>query len=229
MRLAASVVGLLVCAGASSAALIQQYQLFDHPDGDVNPPPYGLRFDGIFVPQGGPGGIASFSMNFHGDSTLSVFDDGGGNYRIQIAGTLHGGVDNGATWGYGEGDYALFFEYAANVAPSGTGWIVDPNSPLNNGTLTSLGNVDVPLGHVFTFEDKSDVSGESFLFLQDDHRLQGHPEEGQGYWVGRGWVDGAQYPHGGTRDFLFIAEKIPAPGSLALLGLGGLAAIRRRR
>ncbi|MCA9292820.1 MAG: hypothetical protein KDA20_03305 [Phycisphaerales bacterium] len=221
-------VGVLLLCGAAQAALIEQYQLFDHPDGDVNPPPYGLRFDNIFVPQGGPSGIASFSMDNVGDTTLSVFDDGGGSYRIQIAGTLYGGVDAGSTYGYGEGLYDLFFEYAANVAPSGTGWVVDPSSALNAGTLTSQGNADVPSGYVFTFEDKSQPSGESFLFLQDDHRLQGHPQEGQGFWVGRGWVMGAQYPMG-TQDFLFIAEKIPAPGAMSVLGFAGLAAVRRRR
>ena len=229
---ASSTAAVLILAGASSAAVIEIYQLYDHPDGVVNPPPYGVRFDDIFASISGPGGVTTFSMDTIGDSTLTVIDDGGGDYRIQVAGTLYGGVDTGSGYGFGEGLYDLFFEYQANVAPSGTGWVVNPSSALNTGTLTSQGNADVAAGTVFDFFDKGlQSTGDSFLFLQDDHRLDGHPQDGQGYWVGRGWFDADWWSPGpnSLADFLFYGELIPTPSAMSLLGVAGLVAMRRRR
>ncbi len=220
---------LVFASAASAAGIIQQYSLSDHPDGNQNPPPYGLRFDNLFTTVGGTGGVTTFSMNTFGDSTLTVLDDGGGAFRIQIAGTVFGGVDTGAGVGFGAGSYDLSFEYAVNVGPSGTGWVVNPNSILNTGTLTSQGNPDVGAGTVFTLFDKDfQATGDSFIFLQDEHRLAGHPEAGQDFWVGRGWLDVIP-PLTGTHDFLFIGELIPTPSSVALLAIGGFAATRRRR
>lgn len=52
--------------------------------------------------------------------------------------------------------------------------------------------------------------------------------------VGTGWVDAIDTGNPATAadvnvDFPFIVKGIPAPGSLALLGIGGLVAARRRR
>jgi len=215
-----------LCASAN-AGLIASYQCYDHPDGNENPPPYGLRFDNLFSSIGGTGGVTTFSMNTFGDTVLSVYDDGGGDYRITIAGTVFGGVDTGTGYGFGEGAYALDFEYRANVGPDGTGWVVSPSDPMNTGTLTSLGNPDVANGTIFSMFDVNNGDNDSFLFLQDEHRLAGHPQEGQGYWVGRGWLDSSHHS-GGTKDFLFIAIPTPGAASMGLMGVG-LAASRRRR
>jgi len=222
-----AVVALSV-AGAAQGGLVAAYLLEDHPDGQLNPPPYGVRYDNIFsgAPFNQPG-VASFSMNHFGNVKLKVWEDAPAVYRITITGKVYGGIDAGATYGFGEGAYQLAFEYGANVSPSGSGWVVNPDSPLNVGTLTSLGNPDVPMGTVFSMEDLvGNPPGYSFAFLQDEHRLAGYPQAGQGYWVGRGWFDG--HGESGTRDFLFIG-KVPAPGTgvVMLAGLG-LAARRRR-
>ena len=85
------------------------------------------------------------------------------------------------------------------------------------------------------------------------------PEIGQSFFVGNGWTDGGMLqdfvvPTGATRVFFGFADAgyftgepgtyadndgafaadvsfnvVPAPGSIALLGLGGLIATRRRR
>jgi hypothetical protein len=51
---------------------------------------------------------------------------------------------------------------------------------------------------------------------------------------GWGWLsyvadDGTVLPHVYAADWLFTAELIPAPGAIALMGMGGLLAARRRR
>lgn len=229
VRLAALVAAPLLAVGAQGA-LITSFALRDHPDGLLNPPPYGLRFDGVFssAPFNRPG-EATFSFNAFNNVVLSVFQDAPAVYRITISGMVFGGIDAGATYGFGAGAYSLSFEYAANVTPSGTGWIVTTDSPLNDGTLTSLGNPDVPAGTVFAMQDKlGNPPGYSFALLQDEHRLPGYPEAGQGYWVGRGWMQGHMDPV--TRDFLFLATKIPAPGagSVMMIGAAALGARRRR-
>jgi len=227
---AALAAGMLFGAGAQAGMTTTVFALSDHPDGNVSPPPYGLRFDNLFTTVGGTGGTTSFSMDMFGDTTLTVNDDGLGTISIDIVGTVYGGVDTGAGYGYGEGAFALDFSYTLNVTPDGTGWDVNPADPLNNGTLTALaGNADLTTGEVFTFEGVATDGGASFLFLQDGHRLGGHPEIDPNVWVGRGWVNTAA-GLGGTHDFLFIGELIPAPGSVLLLvGGGAFGAIRRRR
>jgi len=219
----------LACPSGASAALLKQFKLQDHPDGNALPPAYGLRFDNIFSTIGGPKGITTFSMNHFNNTILSVIDNGA-SLAINIKGTLYGGVDTGVTIGFGKGAYALDFTYNMNVAPSGTGWVVDPNHPSNAGKLTSLGNANVPAGTMFNFVDKDGNQGHSFQFLQDDHRLAGHPEFGQGFWVGRGWLKNAKND-GDTHDFLFIGSLIPLPTPLgmAAAGLIAAAALRRRR
>lgn len=220
----------LACASGASAAVIKQFRLQDHPDGNALPPAYGLRFDNLFTTIGGPSGITTFSMNHFGNTILSVIDNGG-SLAINIKGTVFGGVDTGVATGFGAGAYALNFTYTMNVGPSGTGWEVDPNSPGNTGTLTSLGNADVAAGTVFDLADKDGNQGHSFQFLQDDHRLAGHSEFGQGYWVGRGWVMNSKNDSA-THDFLFLGTMLiplPTPLGMAAAGLIGVAALRRRR
>ncbi|MEC9372322.1 MAG: hypothetical protein VYC34_00690 [Planctomycetota bacterium] len=222
--------GLIVAGFGASASggLVASFALQDHPDGNISPPPYGVRFDNFFA--GAPYnqvGDASFSFDTFNDVVLNVFEDAPNDFRIVISGTVYGGIDVGGTYGFGEGAYDLMFEYEANVVANGTGWEVSNSSAMNNGTMVSQGNPDVPLGATFNLMDSfGNPPGLSFAFLQDDHRLEGHPPEGMGYWVGRGWFSG----HGGdvVRDFFFIG--IPAPGAgVAMLMGAGLAMGRRRR
>lgn len=228
-RLALGAGGALAIAGAASAETTT-FRLMDHPDGNQSPPGYGLRLDNLFGGMSGAsGGVTSFSFDVHDDVRMAVVESGG-DIDIHINGTIFGGEDSGSGYGFGEGSYELDFTFEFNVAEDGTGWVVAPSSSGNKGTLTSLGNADVPAGETFQFYD---FSGNSFLFLQDDHRLDGFPQRGEGFWVGRGWntyfSDGRA--SAGTQDWLFMGELIPTPAAagLGLAGFGFVAGSRRRR
>ncbi len=230
VALLAAVAGVCV-ASAASGATVTKFRLLDHPDGNQNPPPYGLRFDNLFTTVGGVGGVTGFSMG-HFNNTVLTVTESGGSLTINIKGTLFGGVKSGVGLGFGAGAYALDFTYNANVVANGTGWKVDPNHVSNKGTLTSLGNADVAVGTVFEFSDKDGNENHSFKFLQDEHRLSGHNDfKNKGFWVGRGWLMNDQMT-AGTHDFLFLGVTLiplPTPVGLASVGLFGLAAVRRRR
>ena len=226
--LAASAV--MVSASVASAGT-SFFSLSDHPDGNANPPGYGLRFDGLFAGEAGAnGGVTTFSMNTFGNTILSVAT-AGMSTTISITGTLYGGEDTGASYGFGEGSYELSMTYTVNVNAQGTGWVVSGPNAGNAGTLTALSG-DVA-GNVY---DLRDFGTPSFLFLQDEHRLGGHDEAGDGFWVGRGWLADASGDRGLTRDFLFLGEAInrpplvplPAPVALGLAGLGMISMPRRR-
>ncbi|MCB9838917.1 MAG: hypothetical protein H6813_06220 [Phycisphaeraceae bacterium] len=227
----AAVSGAMLLCGAAQAGVTQTvFALSDHPDGDVNPPPYGLRFDDLFTEVGGTGGVTSFSMDHFGDSTLTVTDDGVGGLTIDIVGTLYGGVDTGSGYGYGEGAFALDYTYAVSVMADGSGWVVNSEDPMNSGTLTVLpGNANLTSGTVFNFFGRVTEGGPIFVFKNDGHRLGGHPEfDPLTTWVGRGWHE-TDTLSGSTHDFLFVGELIPAPGAGMLLVGGGLIAGTRRR
>ncbi|MCC6283728.1 MAG: hypothetical protein IT439_00290 [Phycisphaerales bacterium] len=222
---------LVACAGLANASVVTTFTLSDHPDGNANPPGYGLRFDGLFTGRAGAtGGTTTFSIDA-GHARLRVIDDTGtgGGLTIRIWGTVYGGEDTGSGYGYGEGFYDIDMTYVMNVAASGTGWIVTGADAGNAGSIVSQGNGDVGAGEAFHFTDKGDGSGRTFLFLQDEHRLGGYPQAGQGYWVGRGWHMSSDGLNHLTRDWLFLGTLVPTPGALGLLGLAGLAAARRRR
>jgi uncharacterized protein (TIGR03382 family) len=202
--------------GASAGGLlIGEYQLGDHPNGNQNPPPYGLRLDNVLG-----SGIATLSIGYHNDTVLQVYDDGG-DLSIHISGTLHGGLVNGSGGYVSAADYSVDFSYSVGVSASGGGWIVTGFDAANMGTLTNLDTND-------TIDLYAKGMPDTFLFLPDDHRLDTDAND----WVGRGWLtdqsDGSD-PLGGTRDWLFTATEIPAPSALALMGLGGLVSTRRRR
>lgn len=230
--LAAAAVSTAALAAPSLAATTV-FKLSDHPDGEAALPTYGFRMDTMFSGRSGAGGgVTLFSFNTYDDVLLKVTDDGG-SLKINISGTVYGGEKSGSGFAYGAGAYHLEANYTMHVNAQGTGWVVAQDAPLHNtGSLTALsgGDVRVADGEVFNFHD---MSAASFLFLQDNHRLAGHSEFNQGFWVGRGWVtynpSGAN--SGGTQDFLFIGNLVPLPTpvGLACAGLFGAAAVRRRR
>lgn len=202
-------------AASAGGLVIAEYQLGDHPNGNQNPPPYGLRLDNMLG-----SGVATLSIGYHNDTVLTVIDDGG-DLSINISGTLHGGLVDGFGDYVSASDYAVDFTYSVGVVASGGGWVVSTIDSANSGTLTNLDTNDVTTLYTTGMPD-------TFLFLPDDHRLDTDAND----WVGRGWItdqtDGSD-PLGGTRDWLFTATEIPAPGALALLGLGGMVSVRRRR
>ena len=184
--------------------------------------------------------MGRFANNAAKRTILTVIDNAG-SLTINIKGTLFGGEDSGfndsdnpfnpANYGFGVGEYALDFTYRMNINAMGTGWVVSNDSAMNNGTLTAL--TGAKTGTVYNlFDQQGNPPGFSFAFKQDEHRLSGHPEFGQGYWVGHGWQSAtAGQNTTGTQDFLFIGKLIPLPNpvSMGAIGLVGLAVVRRRR
>ncbi len=239
-----AVATLVLCAGAS-AGTQQRFLLQDHPDGNQNPPPYGLRMDGLFngYVGGGANAATTFSFNTFDDVILTVTTSGS-SISINIAGTVYGGVDTGVGYGFGEGSYDVNFNMTMNVAAMGSGWLVSsPSNGVNQGTLTAnAGITGVAAGTVFNIYESNSM-GNPFKFLQDDHRLtllnggsSNYPEAGQGLWVGRGWntTFANGNTNGLTQDWLFTGSRIvPLPTGAGLAWAGALCVFaprgRRRR
>lgn len=228
----AALIAAAVCAVPALAGSVTRYRLFDHPDGAQNPPPYGIRLDGLFDGTS----TTTFSFDTAEGVIMTVIDnsDMGGGITINIAGVVYGGIDIGSEADpnhAGTGSYALDFTYSLNVVAEGTGYVVNPPAVGNGGTLNALNINGEEANFQFNiFEELG--TGNPFKFLQDEHRLTGFPEAGQDFWVGRGWLSFANgQPTAGTQDFLFLATMIPLPTPWAMAGVGmlGLAASRRRR
>lgn len=204
-------------AASAGGLLIGEFKLGDHPDGNQNPPPYGLRLDNVMGP-----GVSTFSIGYHDNTVLSVYDDGG-TISINIQGTLFGGLIDNSGGYVSAADYTIDFTYSLNVSDEGNGWEVNTFDSANAGSLVNMTTLEST-----TLYGKDNAEGLVFSFLADGHRLSGDNSS----WVGRGWVtdksDG-EAAGSGSQDWLFTASTIPAPGALALLGLGGMVSVRRRR
>lgn len=250
------VMALTVLAGAGLAMaedVLFSSRIGDHPDGNQNPPPYGLRLDNLFDAIGGDDGVTTFSFEQNGASSIIEIIDSNSDLiadKIRISGTVYGGETDGDNYDWGEGLYELFFEISAAVTTEGgpfDGWHTSGNSA-GAGTLTALGNYDtVTDGQVFNFyKQKTGVNGRGFEYLRDRHRLTDQAgEEGPmadlassfrdptlfNSIVGRGWntfdPDGV-INSGGTQDWLFITIPLPSGGAMAIAGFGFLAFRRRR-
>jgi MYXO-CTERM domain-containing protein len=200
------------------------FQLGNHPDGAQNPPPYGLRMDGLFG-----GGVTSFDFDTNDGVFLTVTDDtmNGGGVSIEIAGSVFGGEIDG-NGGYTDGGqfYDINFVYTASVQITSNGWkVVGTDNTSNTGSIALAGSNNP--ADIFTITDNNN---NAFLFQADGHRLAGDSDS----WVGRGWLttntDGTNV--GNTQDWLFTAvetDGVPTPGTLGLAAIGGLVASRRRR
>lgn len=213
-RNALAIAALALTATAASADVFE-FAMSNHPDGAVAPPFYGLRVDNMF----GNGRINTFSIDHVGDSLLTVTEDGD-DISILMEGTLFGGGDGGDAHVNPE-LYTYTFEYTEGVTKTSEGWKVVGTPEANGGTLTRVSD-----GAEFDFTTKANGSGVAFIFEADGHRIAGDSDS----WVGRGWVMSEGNPRSGaTQDWLFTAEVVPAPGTVALGAMGGLLVTRRRR
>lgn len=217
---------LLVSVGVAHAGtvVLNQFNINDHPQGGLVPPTYALRLDNIF---GAP--KATFSADVYNDATLTVLQDTATNdVYIDIQGTFHGGEDLGGSWGT-TFDLDVNFRYEANVMATADGWAVTGFSLLNTGTITRLDTNETMTW--YGMEDAAGDNGpvgEAFRFAADGWRI----DNDDSTWVGRGWLtmnDDGSPSAAPAQDWIFTATAVPTPSSLALLGLGGLAATRRRR
>ncbi|MEM7791191.1 MAG: hypothetical protein AAF546_07310 [Verrucomicrobiota bacterium] len=241
------ILGLCVAVATNPlTAAITVFGLADHPDGNQNPPTYGLRLDGL---DGDSSKEFTFSFGASspfGSTEVNLFYDDVAN-TIRIFGEVYGGKDIGAVWNPGAvGRWEVEFIYNVNVTGSATSTtsslVVEADSPSNQGTIKFLSGTGFAAGETFNLTDEggSKNNMDSFLLLSDGHRLAGDNST----IVGRGWLNHAAAPqpapteykdHVAASDWLFIIQDqgvvIPEPSAFAfiLTGFVGFFAFLRRK
>lgn len=148
-------------AQAAGTILPGQYFLLDHPDGNISPPPYGLRVDAIGL---------TFSTELGGASVILDWD---GGTTASITGSVFSST--GDLW---DVDYLLTGVVAA---PANLGFTATAGS----GTLTD------PLLNVTALNGETNGSGIVFSFLADGFRLSGDDDTavGRGWLLPQGSTD----------------------------------------
>ncbi|MFT3686270.1 MAG: MYXO-CTERM sorting domain-containing protein [Phycisphaerales bacterium] len=228
--IAAAAIALPAVAFATPITL-GTYQLHNHPDGGERPPLYGLRLDEMINVSGGDD---IFTFNF---------DHAGSNMRmdvtintIHIYGTAWGGRDTGNNADYANdgyrGFYTIDFTYSYGVAavPGDDDIYVNPGTHYNYGSITTPATTPNGGSRVINLRDGHYGNGQPDFRLGDEDNDQGH--RGFHGISGWGWMffnNGNGWTNTTYDDWLFTATLMPTPGTAALAGLGGLAAMRRRR
>lgn len=220
-----AVAGLTMTPAGAAGAIIQPglYQLHNHPDGNQDPPPYGLRLDELYDATANHD-VFTFDFDHPASNVIMNFAPG----LITISGQAWGGRDVGNVYANDVylGLYTVNFTYALGIAPvpGDDDWQVVPGAD-----YTNTGFISTPLSDVISLGDKRDGTGMSFRLGDEDDDLGHRGFAGISGW---GWLTHAfeSRPHVTSTDWIFTAEFIPSPGTgaTALLGLVGLARRRRR-
>ena len=209
---AVGAIGTVLRFGLEDNADLTVWLCHDHPDGSSVPPLYGLRIDDLLEH-----GVYTFSFDYADETgsarVLLRYDASLGS--IHISGRAYGGlVENDAWSPSSSGWIDIDFIYATNLAVkddcgalTGDDMYITGEAAANHGTVALDG-----WGGNLAFEC-SDRSGEmggcSFLF-DNDYDPKGNTAiaDDPSIWSASGWLE----PHvGGSRDWLFIAEKISVP------------------
>jgi len=190
-----AVAALALASGASAGTIDPGvYLLSDHGSGNKGVH-YGLRVDDL--------GDKLFSTELGVAEVLLTWN---GGTTATIEGTIHDN-DNGDIWDLIYNLSGITSDAGGFDAPTGSGFLTDPNDPLNPIEITGKKNGD----------------GDAFIFRADGHRIDGDNDTP----VGRGWL----LPDGSTDDFLVRGALVPEPSALLLYSVGVLVAgiaIRRR-
>ncbi len=236
---AAGAISVLALAASANAMPILEpgfiYQAHNHPDGNAAPPPYGLRLDELYDATSNHDRF-TFDFDFVSDDFESAVFVGiqerknfPGEYVITVFGNAWGGRDTNGAWANDQylGEYQFEFTYAigAQLAPGDDDFIVDPDPNargLNSGTIIT------PLGDTIDLTDEAGSNPYTFRLGNEDDNSGHRGFDGISGW---GWLNHNGEPHVKASDWLFTVEStpFPTPGAVALFGLGGLAAARRRR
>ena len=222
-----SILALLLIPLTASAVSIGTYTLGNHPNAAQNPPPYGMRLDGLL-------GHNIYTFDFeHASSNMQLTYDGS---NVHIFGTAFGGSDTGT--GYAPGSTAtwnLDFTYSTGVTqPGGEGGLNDIVVDDSNGHHANFGTVNSGLGN---FDLRSHGNGSETFTLGDEDGSGHRSFAGISGW---GWLDfstdGGTTWDGGkaandTADFIFTAAPVPVPAAVWLFasGLLGLVGFARKR
>ncbi len=223
MKIQAVTCALVGLGALSSAALggdtiLQTFDLFNHPDGQIAPQAYGLRLDGV----GDNGGPLTFSFgDSQANSTMTMLVvNTGSSIEIRMSGTVTG---NSATGGNFSNTFTLDVTYTV-FGDVANGW--EDNDSADGNVIGSIEGDFGSGNQVIDLSGKTD-GNDAFRFLSDGYRIAGDSDT----WVGRGWVMPNAGTAGRTNDFLFQAALVPLPaaawGGLAMLG--GLCVARRIR
>jgi hypothetical protein len=199
------------------------YRVLNHPDGDIAPPVYALRLDGL---DGSSDHNFTFDTESNGAFLTIAYDDAGAG-TLTIAGTVYGGhaeaddYVSAQLWG-------ISFSY---IGVADLGDTLEVTTGSGSGSITALGDGGMAIGGFDIGEeidliDKKNMAGLSFR-LNFGHRA---PDD---VLTATGWLMHDIPTHGTSQDWLFTvgAPVVPEPGTALLLafGLAGLASQRRRR
>jgi len=232
-RLTLSIIAFSVSASVASAAAINfgaTYQLHNHPDGSLNPPPYGLRLDNLYDAPNDSNDRFTFDFDdAASDMRMTISGDGS---TIRIFGVVLGGRDIGNMYaadqylGLYEVDYT--YSFGVGMVPGDDDLEVTVDTG-NGGTLTPLAVIDGgPSVGGGPFALGATFAGGNVFRLGDENNDNGH--RGFAGISGWGWitVDGERQG-GGADDWIFTAELIPEPATMGLLLMGAPLVLRRRR
>ena len=227
---------LLPGHSAADPLLLGHYELHNHPYGNARAPYYGLRLDGLLT--GDPSDIYTFDFDHPLSSMwMDYTDDAVLGLQIRIHGTVWGGEDVGEVYDSPElWDVDFLYSMGLAPVPGDSGGVQDVERSLapyltggNMGTITRQSD-----GNVFNLVDYSGKYTRTFRVGDTDTGLghRGHP--GVSGW---GWLNHCNEDvetncaeHLSASDWLFTAERVPEPGTLALFGIGStLMLVRRRR
>jgi len=216
---------LLSVSGSSAATILPGlYRLNNHPDGNARPPSYGARFDELFDVTSGHD---VFTLDFDNIQSAAFMTVNATQTQVRIYGQAFGGRDTGTDYANDvhRGVYQFDFLYNLGVgsAMGDDDLVVTTPDHRNFGTLTTPGSGVVQL-------TDQGMDGKVFRLGDEDNDLGHRGFNGISGWGWMSYVTANAIRHADSTDWLFTATyQIPTPGAFALMGLGGLVALRRRR
>jgi len=219
---AAALCASAIVSSAGAAPILDgNYTLRNHPDGAVNPPPYGMRLDELVNVTGG---TDYFTFDFDDAMSNMQMDVSGNGTIIHIYGVAWGGRDDGGVYAADGflGLYTIDFLYNVNVG----GVPGDDDLYAAGPTGSNFGTISGPAGNFDLYDLVGNPPGYAFRLGDEDNDLGHRGFAGISGW---GWLGVDGLNNGPTRDWLFVATyNVPAPAAAALL-LPGLAITARRR